>query len=453
MILCNFQGEIITPDNISYNDDRQIWNRAIQRYPAIIAYCENVYDVSWAVQYSKENNIPIRIRSGGHNYEGYCIGDNVIVIDVSKINSIKINHILETVTIGGGVTNKQLYDTVSIHGYPFPGGTCPTVGVSGFCLGGGWGLSARKFGLGCDSLLEVQLVDYNGQIIVANEHCNPELFWALRGAGGGNFGVVVSMTFRLPPKTDDVTYFELYYPNADQDTQVAFLEIFQRWIVSVSNDINVVGGIYNTAKDDIYIFIRGICYGSPERTKDLLEPFYFTDIIEDTFNYGSFLEIINIVGSSYPPSEKFKSTGRFVCQYYSKNELYKLTNIINCERPKGSILTSLSIYGLGGRVRNVSPHDTAFYYRNANFILSIQSVWEKERFACVNRRWVLNHFPIIYNVTEGSFINFPLLQLPDYTKSYFGINEYKLYYIKKVYDPYNVFSFPQSIPNTSCLNY
>ncbi len=446
MILCSIQGEIVTPGSIDYNIDRQIWNRAIQRYPSVLAYCESAYDVSCAVNCAYEMNIPIRIRSGGHNYEGYSIGDKVFVIDVSRINKIKIDEMLGTVTVGTGVQNSRLYEAVGRRGYPFPSGTCPTVGVSGICLGGGWGLSARRYGLVCDSLVEAQMVDYTGRILTANENTNRELFWALRGAGGGNFGVVVSLTFQLPPKTGNITYFELYYQNAEQATQIRFMDIFQRWIVTVNPDINVQAGIYNTESDGIYIFMRGICYGNPAKTKALLAPFYFTDKLEETVEYAPFLEVIRRVESSYPPSEKFKSTGRFVNRFYSKSELIKLTDIVNAPRPTGSVLTSLSVYGLGGRVKCIKPRETAFYFRDAKYIILIQSVWEDDRYAEDNRRWVIEHFPEIYNVTEGSYINFPLLQLPNYVENYFGGNAPELYRVKQLYDPCNVFTFPQSIP-------
>ncbi len=446
MVLCNIKGEIITPESADYNKDRQIFNRAIQRFPSVIAYCEDYGDVSSAIQCARENDIPIRIRSGGHNYEGYSVGDRVFVIDISKLDSIKIDYESGTVTVGGGVTMSKLYDTVSGQGYPFPGGTCPTVCVSGFCLGGGWGLTARKLGLGCDALLEVRLIDCNGKLIIASAHCNQDLFWALRGAGGGNFGVAVSFTFRLPPRTGRVSFFELTYPDASPQLQLRFFSIFQKWIVSVTPDINVQGGIYNSAEDGIYVYMRGICFGDPDRTRELLEPFYFTEQMEEEIQYGSFLQIMNRIESSYPPSEKFKSTGRFSNQLYTLHELCELLTIVNSPRPDGSVLTSLSFYGLGGKVADKAPEETAFYFRRSHYILLIQSVWEEDRWSQPNRRFVLNNFPALYNLTDGSYINFPLAELPDYMENYYGNNSSRLVKVKRKYDPEDVFCFHQSIP-------
>ncbi len=441
----NFQGEIITPDDLRYNQARQIWNRAIQKFPAAIVYCENTDDVCASIAFARSHHIPIRIRSGGHNYEGYCTGDEVLVIDVSNIKDLDLNTRHSTVTVGTGVNFRQLYNTVGAKGYPFPGGNCPTVAASGFTLGGGWGYSSRKFGLGCDSLLEAEMVDYKGRLLTANKEKNQDLFWALRGAGGGNFGVVTSLTFKLPPKSGEVTLFELFFPKATLKDQVHFMGIFQKWIDTVDDNINASGGMYNTRDDGIYNYLRGICYGSKRETEALLQPFLALGNVEATFKSGSFLDAMHDIGNSYPPFETFKSTGRFVNEYYCTDKLAELASIVNQKRPTNSILTSISVYGLGGKVQDVNKHDTAFYFRDARYIVLIQSVWEDNRYKEANVRWVLDNFQYIYGITEGSYINFPLLQLPNYACNYFGGNVPRLERVKHLYDPYNVFNFPQSI--------
>ena len=149
-------GKVITKDDFEYEESRQAWNRAIQKYPQAIVYCQNEEDVMNALKFSKENKIPFRIRSGSHHYEGYSTGNDLLVIDVSHLNKIKLDEVNQIVTVEGGVRNRELYEAVCGAGYPFPGGGCPTVGVAGFTLGGGWGYSARMLGLGCDNLIEAE---------------------------------------------------------------------------------------------------------------------------------------------------------------------------------------------------------------------------------------------------------------------------------------------------------
>lgn len=245
---------IITPDSLDYEKARQEWNRSIQKFPKLIAYCETTQDVSDIIKYSYDNDLRIRIRSGGHNYEGYSTGNDVVVIDISKMNNANINYEENTVTVKGGIKNTQLYNYISNQGYPFPGGTCPTVGVSGYALGGGWGYSARKFGLGCDSLIEIEMVNYKGKIIKANKYFNKDLFWALRGAGGGNFGVMTSMKFKLPHKVNKVTYVRMTYQNISKKEQVNILDTWQKWIGLVDKDINLSGGLYHTNEEGVYAY-------------------------------------------------------------------------------------------------------------------------------------------------------------------------------------------------------
>ncbi len=445
IVFCNLESKVITQEDIEYEQARQEWNRSIQKYPIAIVYCENTSDVVEAILYAKKLFIPIRIRSGGHNYEGYSTGNQVVVIDISKINNANIDYIENTVTVGGGINNSQLYNYISKQGYPFPGGACPTVGVSGYSLGGGWGYSSRKFGLGCDSLLEVELVDYKGNILKANKNINPDLFWALKGAGGGNFGVVVSMKFRLPPKVDKVTYVQIYYPNASKEIQHEFLNTWQTWIDEVDENINLNGGLYNTIDDGVYAYARGISYKNVEETQKFLEPFYNIQGAKIYLQYELFLEVVNKIASGYPPYEHFKSTGRFVNRYYKSREISNLVDIVNQNRPKGSILTAVNIYGLGGKVKDVGKCDSAYYYRDANYILLIQSIWEDNLYKKENVDWVLENFQYIYDITEGSYINFPLFQLVNYEFDYYGENVCRLRKVKEKYDPYNIFNFPQSI--------
>lgn len=443
--LYGFSGEIITPNDPNYEEARQEWNRSVQKFPLAIAFCENIEDVSSAIHWARSEKVPIRIRSGGHNYEGYSVGDKVLVIDISPMNNIEIFEEEKRVKIQGGVTNSQFYNTVSKKNYPLPGGTCPSVGVSGYCLGRGWGLSARHLGLGCDSLVELEMVNFEGEIIVANELENSDLFWACRGAGGGNFGVIVSLTFELPSKVDKVTTIELCWPKATSKTQMAFLETWQKWIVQVDGRINMNGGIYNTKADGTYAYLRGICFGTPEETKKIIDPFRKITDVEETYEYLTFLEAFNKFTSGYPPFEKFKSTGRFVGRIFEDFELKRLMDIVSRQRPEGSILTSIGVYGLGGKVKDIGKHETAYYYRNSNYILSLQSVWEDNKFKPQNVDWVEENFEYIYKITKGSYVNFPYCELVNYEEQYYGTNAAILKCIKRKYDPLNVFNFPQSI--------
>lgn len=439
---CGLTGRVVSPLSPGYHESRLEWNRSIQKYPLAIVYCRHKYDVSNAILWAKSHCLKFRIRSGGHNYEGYSTGDDLLVIDVSQINHMALTQNL--LTVGGGATLSELYDFVSSQGRPFPGGTCPTVGVSGFALGGGWGLSCRKFGLGCDNLVGLELVDCNGRIIAANATCNSDLFWACRGAGGGNFGVIVSMTFLVPPKTDKVTYIRFDYPSTDQQKQSDFLAAWQDWLCQADDSVSLIANIYRSVEDGFAIHCVGLFYGKEEEASAIIAPLTGLGGCNVELEYITFLQAITQIEGAYPCSEKFKSTGRFVVRPLDASEVFKTVGLIR-DIPDGSVLNGLTLYALGGKVAETSRHDTAFFYRDAQYIIGLQSVWEEEEFAQRNIEWVRRKFHYLRSVTEGSYVNFPYGGLVDPIEAYFGENAPRLRAAKAKYDPLHVFQFPQSI--------
>ncbi|MDF2944882.1 MAG: linked oxidase protein [Herbinix sp.] len=446
--LYGLTGHIVTPFDPIYSEARQGFNTAIQQYPLIIVYCRNKRDVSNAVIWSRKHCVPIRIRSGGHNYEGYSNGNCTIVIDVSRMNEMNLEECTDQLYVESGVTNRQVYDFVSSKGYPFPGGTCPTVGVSGYTMGGGWGLSCRYFGLGCDSLMEIEMVNYEGSIIKANCIDNSDLFWACRGAGGGNFGIIVSMTFKLPPRIDKVTLIEIDYLKVSSGEQEEFLNTWQKWLETADNRITLISRIYNSVNDGLAMLVRGIFYGKPEAAQRMIADFLALKGAVYNIEYVTFLEAVTIIGSAYPSSEKFQAVSRFVLKDFNRNQISEVVGLIK-ERPQGSVFAGISMYALGGRVSEITIDDTAFFYRNANFIIWLETIWEERKYAEDNRDWIYNRFPYLEAVTTGSYVNFPYGKLPDYLEEYYGDHANRLTKIKMKYDPLNVFSFPQGIKNNN----
>lgn len=444
-------GRVITPFSPTYNEERQGFNRAKQKYPLIIVYCRNKRDVSNAVKWSRKHQVPLRVRSGGHNYEAYSNGDCTLVIDISTMNDIELNESERRLYVQAGVTNGQVYELISSKGYPFPGGTCPTVGVSGYALGGGWGLSCRYLGLGCDNLLQIEMVNYKGDIIRASRRNNSDLFWACRGAGGGNFGVIVSMTFRLPPPVDKVTLIEIDYLHVNSKEQVEFLYIWQEWLKTADEGITLIARIYNSEHDGLSMLVRGIFYGNTDEAKRMVKEFIALEGAVFNFEYLTFLDAVTIIGSTYPPYEKFQSASRFVLKDLSRDKIEEIVGLIK-ERSQGSVFAGISMYALGGRVSQVSIDDTAFFYRRAKYIIWLETIWEDNRYSDENMEWIGDRFPCLEAITEGSYVNFPYGKLEDYLGEYFGYHVNELTKIKIKYDPHNIFTFPQGIkkPDQQC---
>ena len=440
-------GRVVVPGDPDYDELRQDYNRAIQQFPLIINRCDTASDVANAVRWSRKHGVPIRIRSGGHNYEGYSNGTDTLVIDISGMRRMELNERAMRLTVEGGVTNGQVYAFVSALGYPFPGGTCPTVGLSGYATGGGWGLSCRLLGLGCDSLEAIDLINFAGDRIRADRHCNADLFWACAGAGGGNFGVVVSMQFRLPPKVERVTLIEIDYLHVTPREQEEFLATWQSWLSGADPRVTLISRVYHSESDGAAMLARGIFYGEAEEARRILKPFLDLPGANANIEEMPFLEAVTIIGSNYPPFEKFQSVSGFVIQNLRKRELVELVGLIR-NRPPGSVFRGLSLYALGGRVRTVGSNETAFYYRDARYILWLETVWEASAFADANRKWIASRFPTFASLTVGSYVNFPYNGLPNYLSAYYGAHVPWLQEIKQKYDPFNVFTFPQGIESS-----
>lgn len=436
-------GKIIFPTNASYKEARQEWNRAIQKFPLLIVYCLQKRDVKNAILWARKNDMRVRIRSGGHHYEGYSIGNGVLVIDVSKLNKVELSGDKGFLKVEGGAQNKNVVDVVGPENIPFPAGTCPTVGVSGYTLGGGWGYSSRYLGLGCDSLVEVEMVNYKGEVVIANKSENSDLFWAFKGAGGGNFGVVVSLTFQLPKPVAKLTLVEFFFSKSSYAQMEEYMEIWQRWLRRLDSRMTLSCSLYE-GEDGLQIYTRGYFYGVTEEAEKLVEPFRVLKGGEFSFREVTYQAAAEEIFAQYPPSEKFKSTGRFVDRLYSKEEIRKIVYLLK-NPPKGSIFASLSLYALGGEIEQVRKRDTAFYYRDASYILGLQSVWEEDQYAQENKDWVVNRFPVLASYTMGSFVNFPFSELPNYEEAYYGQNAMRLNQINKKYDPENFFTFPQGL--------
>lgn len=397
-----------------------------------------------AVRYAVNQNMEISVRSGGHNYEGFCTGNRKLVIDTSCLKNMSICEPSHTVRIGSGVNNRELYQFLSEYGYPFPSGTCPTVSASGLTQGGGWGHSARMFGLTCDWLTEAELVDAHGNLITANETVHPDLFWALKGGGGGNFGVVTSLSYRLLPKYSKVTYIDIQYPGIDEKTALHFFRVWQKWVKKEEYRFTPNSRIFNSKKDGMGIFLRGFFYGTPKEAVKAVMPFLKICGARAVFRSVTFSEAVQNDAAVYPAYEKFRFAGRFSFGHYSDRQIKALLRLIKV-RAKGGVYASIALYALGGRVRGKGPYDTAFYYRNADYMIGIETVWKEPKAQPQNLIWLHSRFQCLCSLTEGSYINFPYLGTGNYMNAYYGKNAARLAYIKKKYDPCNRFCFAQSI--------
>ena len=192
------RGELLMPGHQKYDSARSLYNSMIDRRPALIALCSGVADVMMAVGFALEHNLAISIKAGGHNVAGLALVEKGLVIDLSPMNSVRVDLVKRIGHVEGGAIWADVDHETQAFGLATTGGIATTTGVGGLTLGGGLGYLNRKYGLACDNLISANVVTADGGLRVANEDSHPDLFWAIRG-GGGNFGIVTSFDFKLHP--------------------------------------------------------------------------------------------------------------------------------------------------------------------------------------------------------------------------------------------------------------
>jgi FAD/FMN-containing dehydrogenase len=219
-----FSGVLLTAGDRGYEAARRVWNGMIDRRPALIARCATPDDVRTAVKLARSEGIPISVRGGGHGVAGTAILDDGLMIDLSAMKSVSVDSSRREAVAGPGVLWGEFDAATQAHGLATTGGQVSHTGIAGLTLGGGIGYLMGKHGAACDNLLSLDIVLADGESVVASEDQNPDLFWAMRGAGA-NFGIVTSFRYRLHP-LEGVLAGMLLYPRAQAAELFAFHKEF-----------------------------------------------------------------------------------------------------------------------------------------------------------------------------------------------------------------------------------
>src|SRR3984893_7332326 len=235
---------LLRPGDAQFADYQQSFNTRTALTPQLRALCKTASGFGVMVDWCRSNNLPFALRSGGHSYEGLSQSASV-VIDTRLINAITVDKTTKTATVGAGASLGKVYKAIAARSLAFPGGSCPTVGVSGHVLGGGYGYLARPCGLACDNVLSIDVVDAQGQQIHADAQQNPDLFWACRGGGGGSFGAVTGYRLRLLGLASVLT-FNIKFPQLSVQRAAAIMKQWQAWAPQAPQSIDSNLGI---AKD------------------------------------------------------------------------------------------------------------------------------------------------------------------------------------------------------------
>ncbi len=419
-----------------YETLRKGFNKRIDKMPAVIALCKNTDGVAEAVQYAAKNNLPIAVKSGGHCMEGFSGNNGGMVINMSAMKNIEwLDN--ETVKLNPGCKLSEIYDELLPKKKIIPGGSCAGVGIGGLVLGGGYGLMARKFGLTCDSLQSVTMVDGNGKIITASG--NDELLWACKGGNNGNFGVVTELTFKThaAPSFMQSHRFRAYKVNAERAKS-----ILKKWFELTATLPVECFSAYVLNGKTLYILITNV----GKQTAAVKNVITGLKAITDKTTANTPQPLAKALkvyyGRSNPMYFKNASAG-----------LYKNFEEINAFVDKALdivVSTPGMIYQvntLGGNIENAAfESGSSFPHRAYPYFSELQTYWESPS----QQKKLLDRFEQVQQVFSGNGIkaqyrNYPDINFSNWPELYYGSNYKRLQAIKTKYDPNNLFRYEQSI--------
>ncbi|MFC7372848.1 FAD-binding oxidoreductase [Fictibacillus iocasae] len=443
-------GRIVVPGDHDYEEAREEFNTRYSLYPCVIVFCQNTEDVVNAVKWAKQKNIPFRVRTGRHSYEAYSSLDGGLVIDISEMNAVRVTEDKRLISVQAGALLLPLYTELYDQGVTIPGGTCPSVGLAGLTLGAGWGMLTRKYGMLCDRLLALEMVTADGKIIFATDEWNSDLFWACRGGGGGNFGIVTKFLFQAV-RVDQVAIYKIVWPWSGFKKVV---DAFQRFAPCTDKRLTGILDIYTKeigelkslgeflgSKDELRKLLTPLLQAYPPKEVEIQEVPY----IDAVRIFGGLMPGMKEydIGHGDPDAHPFKNTGAFAKTFLPSKGIKILKYFLE---HSPSIENKVQLQALGGSARKKKPNQTAYVHRDALFSLLYITKWQESREAKKNVKWVEKMRDTLLPFADGAYVNFHDNCICNWLEQAYGSNLHRLQEVKTKYDPHDEFTFPLGIP-------
>ncbi|MFD9267228.1 FAD-binding oxidoreductase [Streptomyces goshikiensis] len=446
-------GRIVRPDDAGYTDARLGWDQLISRYPLVIVFAQNTQDVVNALTWARQNDVALRVRSGRHSIEGWSNIDNGLVIDISELKSVRIDSAARVATVGAGLNQLEAVTTLAEQNFAVTTGTEGSVGLAGATLGGGLGFLTRWIGMACDSLIGAEVVVAEGtecaKVVKADLHTNPDLLWALRGAGNGNFGIVTSLTYKVAPLRS-VTYLQATWDGIGDLPRL--FDAYQRTAPYTDDRLGTQLEIH---RNQILLFAV-LAEGTPAEAKKLLAPILSVDSPQVSVQVGNWGDVY--AGFQIPTADE-PANWKFFSQFTRKPFPRKAIDVISSfMRDAPTDDSNFFVQAFGGAVRKSPRGGTAFPHRDALFYSEPGAGWgtrSDQPGVCdpltpQAQAWIAEFSQALRPYVDGAYVNVPNIGMQDWETAYWGSNFDRLRKIKAEYDPRNAFKYEQSIPPASC---
>lgn len=461
-------GHIVLPTDPSYDQDRLLSNPVFDAAPCFIVYCESESDVAIALDLASQTDMPFTIRSGGHCTAGFSAGSGVL-IDVSGLDDVTILPGNTQVVVGTGCQFHKLNSTLKPYNLHVPGGECDGVCIGGYVQGGGIGFTSGSFGMNCDNVLEMRVMLWDGSIVIANPQQNMDLWWAMRGGTGGNFGVLLSVTYKLS-QLSSCTGWALAWPmasDADRQACVTVMETLQsQYIVpdaySGAQTLQVLW-VYQTIIDPtqpplpapVPVFmVRGLWIGDPGMVPSVIAPLTaLPGCVTQFVQTGDYMTVLDallnnpqeqpIVDPSLGMPNEDKSS-RYVDTPIDSAGWKQILDYFVLQSPNTLSYGYLEVYG--GAINSYPFEDSAFIHRNVLYNVVMDGFWYMPKDRQKTETFMYGWNQLIEKFWNGHiYQNYVSIQVPDYEQNYWGIASGMLYSIKTKYDPEERFRFAQQV--------
>lgn len=443
-LMQSFQGTLLQPGDDGYDIARKVWNGLIDRQPALIARCAGTADVVAAVNFAREQDLLLSVRSGGYNVSGAAVVDKGMVIDLSTMCQVQVDEKHHVVRAEGGALLGDIDRETQKFNLATPLGVVSRIGAAGLTLHGGIGWQVRKHGLSIDNLEAVEIVTADGQVVRASAHEHDDLFWAVLGSGG-NFGVITAFEFRLHKLGPEVWMSMPIYP-LEKASEV--MAACRNYMAEAPEELMVIG-IYKTAPaieavpgqyhGKPVVILLGCYTGRPEDGIDVIGPLCsINEPIVDLSAQMSWLEAQQFLDDDYPAGNLYCS--KSICLDRFDDAVVTALAVHAKNRPSPD--SSINIWFLGGAMSRIPDFATPFCKRDVSYMIDIEANWHKSEETEANVAWARAVYDDMQRFSDGStYPTFPgfvedagtPLQAAD------GPNLSKLMKIKARYDPGNLF--------------
>ncbi|MCV2890278.1 FAD-binding oxidoreductase [Ruegeria aquimaris] len=459
----NILGTVVLPGDPEYNADRMLSNPRFSACPEVIVYCEVEADVAECLRVARALLMAVVVRSGGHSTAGFS-SQNGFLIDVSRMNDVCITPEALRAWVGPGTNFGKFNAKLQTYDLHTPGGACPDVCVGGYMQGGGYGFTARIFGMNCDQVEEIRVMLTDGRIVHASADLNPDLFWAVRGGTGSNFGVLLAVKYRLyrgsnfsgfsvrwSMQTDDGTakaaqslawLQENFMRTGAPDTLgYQMIWAFEGPTGQPKEPVLLMRGVYRGSREDLQAVLSPVLDLPGATLQALYDPQPYVDLnrilLSEPYEVPEFPADM----TPMPPPEA--KISRYVAKPVSADGWKQLLDYFRSS-PSPYTIAAMEIYG--GAIARMPVRGNAFLHRDVYCDLFFDVFWlteqEEEQMMQFIKGWEETFAP---HWTGQSYQNYPSPDNPGFAEQYWGDNYWLLRLIKGKYDPLNLLRFPQSI--------